>query len=185
MLYGEKIRLRANEKDDLPRYVRWLNDPDVLQGLDLFAPMSQVHEEQWFAEILKRPVEEQPMAVDLRVRGRWEHVGGIGFLNVDRRARSAEFGVHIGEKKYWDKGCGTDAVRTLVRYGFETLNLNRIWLRVMAYNKRAQRSYEKVGFQKEGMQREGYYYQGRYWDVFLYSILRREWDALQGGSKER
>lgn len=185
MLVGEKIRLRAVERDDLPRYARWLSDPDVMHGLSLFAPMSLAQEELWFAEILKHPVAEQSLAIDLRVRGRWEHIGGIGFTSIDWRCRSAEFGIHIGEKKYWNKGCGTDAVNALLRYGFETLNLNRVWLRVFDYNKRAQRAYEKAGFTKEGLYREGHFFQGQYWDVLLYSILRREWEALRGGAKER
>jgi RimJ/RimL family protein N-acetyltransferase len=76
-------------------------------------------------------------------------------------------------------------VQTLLGYGFETLNLNRIWLRVYEYNRRAQRVYEKAGLKREGTWREAHFLQGRYWDVHLYSILRREWDALPDGSKER
>jgi diamine N-acetyltransferase len=185
MILGEKIRLRAVERDDLPRFTRWLNDPDVLQGLSLFAPIGLEHEEAWFAENLRQPPEGRGMAIDLRVRGGWEHIGAAGLHQIDQRCRIAEFGIHIGEKKHWNKGVGTDATRTIVRHGFETLNLNRIWLRVFEYNRRAQRAYEKVGFTREGVQREGHYYQGRYWDVLQYSILRREWDALRGGAKER
>jgi RimJ/RimL family protein N-acetyltransferase len=185
MIYGEKIRLRAVERDDLPRFTRWLNDPDVLQGLSLYAPMSLAHEENWHAEVLRHPVDEQPMAIDLKMRGGWEHIGGAGFNVVDYRCRNAEFGIHIGEKKHWNKGIGTDVTRTIVRYGFETLNLHRIWLRVFAYNERAQHAYEKAGFTREGTQREAHYFQGRYVDVLQYSILRREWEALSGGTKER
>jgi RimJ/RimL family protein N-acetyltransferase len=185
MIFGEKIRLRAVERDDLPRFTRWLNDPEVLEGLLLCVPMSLTDEEEWFTEVRRQPPDQRPLSIDLKTRGGWEHIGGTGLHAIDRLIRSAEFGIHIGEKKYWNKGAGTDATRTIVRYGFETLNLNRIWLRVYEFNRRAQRAYEKVGFTREGVQREGHFHQGRYWDILQYSILRREWDALRGGIQER
>jgi diamine N-acetyltransferase len=185
MLYGKRVRLRAIERSDLPRYVTWFNDPEVIAGLAMFAPMSLAQEEQWFAEMVKHPGEEQPLALDVRVRGKWEHIGGTGFNAIDRRNQSAEFGIHIGEKKYWNKGYGTEALQVLLRYGFETLNLHRIWLRVFDFNRRAQRSYEKAGFKKEGMYREAQFHAGKFCDVYLYSLLRREWAEAAGGAEER
>ena len=69
-------------------------------------------------------------------------------------------------------------------YGFETLNLNRVQLRVMEFNARAIQLYEKAGFVREGSMREAHFHKGRYWGMLLYSILRREWQARYGASKE-
>ncbi|MBN1440908.1 MAG: GNAT family N-acetyltransferase [Anaerolineales bacterium] len=183
--FGEKIRLRAIERDDLPRYVAWFADSAVSENLSSQMPMSLAHEERWYEENLKQPPDQQALAVDLdRGRGKWEHVGGTGFHVVDQRNRFAECGLFIGVKKYWGKGYGRDILRTLLRFGFETLNLNRIQLRVMEYNRRAIRLYEKSGFVREGSMREAHFYRGRYWDMHLYSILRREWQALPGNPKE-
>ncbi len=65
----------------------------------------------------------------------------------------------------------------LLRHGFATLNLNRIYLRVYAENKRAIRTYEKAGFVHEGRMRQGVYKHGKYFDVLFMSVLREEWDA--------
>lgn len=83
----------------------------------------------------------------------------------------------LGEKAWWNKGYGTEAMRLMLRHGFETLNLHRIWLQVYANNQRGLRAYEKAGFQHEGIYREGHYQAGKYHDVFLMSVLRQEWDA--------
>jgi diamine N-acetyltransferase len=183
--FGEKVRLRAIEREDLPRYVEWLADPGVSENLAIQMPMSLVHEERWYEENLRLPIEQQALAVDARLsRGKWEHIGSIGFHQLDKRNRIAECGLFIGPKKYWNKGYGSDALRTLLRYGFDVLNLHAIQLRVMAYNERAIHVYEKIGFVREGTQREVHFYKGQYWDMHLYSILRREWKARSGTSKE-
>jgi len=183
--YGEKVRLRAIERDDLPRYVEWFADPAVSENLASQMPMSLTHEEHWYEEALKQPVEQQPIAIDLRVgRAKWEHIGGTGFHFIDKRNRLAECGLFIGPRKYWNKGYGRDALLTLLRYGFDTMNLNRVQLRVMEFNARAIHLYEKIGFVREGSEREAHFYQGRYWDMLHYSILRREWEARYGAPKE-
>jgi diamine N-acetyltransferase len=182
---GEKVRLRAVEREDLPRYVEWFADQTVSENLSRQMPMSLAQEERWFEENLKLPVEEQALAVDAKRSGeKWEHIGGAGFNFIDKRNRLAECGVFIGNRKYWGKGYGTDGLLALLRYGFDTLNLNRIQLCVISFNERAIHVYEKIGFVREGTQREAHFYRGRYWDMHLYSILRREWDARYGATKE-
>jgi RimJ/RimL family protein N-acetyltransferase len=94
--------------------------------------------------------------------------------------RHAELGIMIGEKEYWNRGYGTDAVGTLVRFAFEQMNLNKVTLGVFEFNERAQAVYQKLGFVVEGRAREDYYQDGRYWDIIRMSVLRREYDALHG-----
>ena len=72
-------------------------------------------------------------------------IGGCSFFAVETAARTASLGIWLG-KPYWDEGLGTDAVRTLCRFGFDHMNLQRIELDVFETNPRAKRAYEKVGF---------------------------------------
>lgn len=180
MIYGERIRFRAPERDDLPLFVGWLNDPEVRHGIAMFLPMSLVSEEAWFENMLKHPATEQVLVIEARSpdpqgQERWTTIGTCSFMDIDWRSRNAEFGILIGEKSYWNKGFGTEAVKLLVRHGFQTLNLHRIWLRVFATNPRAIKAYEKAGFTHEGTQRQAEYIDGAYVDVLLMSILRPEW----------
>lgn len=164
------------EKDDLPLFVRWFNDPDVRRNLKIFQPLSFGQEELWYADVLAKPVEEQPLCIEIMQDGEWVLIGNLGFMAVNSHDRSAELGIAIGEKNFWGKGFGTEALLLLVQHGFDNLNLNRIYLHVYETNPRAISSYEKVGFSIEGHLRQARYLDGRYIDVLLMSILKDEWE---------
>jgi len=175
MIYGERVRLRHVEREDLPHFVAWLNDPEVRHGLALYLPLSNAEEENWFTELLKRPGDEQPLVIEVRGEAGWTMTGNSGFFKFDWRNRSAELGILIGDKTYWNQGYGTEVMRLLLRHGFTTLNLHRIFLRVFENNPRAIRAYEKAGFVLEGRMRQAEYRDGQYWDVLLMSVLSPEW----------
>jgi RimJ/RimL family protein N-acetyltransferase len=175
MIYGDRIRLRHVEREDLPQFVEWLNDPEVYQGLSMHTPLSMAEEENWFENILKGPIDERPLVIEAMEDDDWRVIGNSGFHNLDWRSRNAELGIFIGDKTYWDQGYGTEVVKLLLRHGFSTLNLHRIYLRVFEDNPRAIRSYEKAGFVHEGRLRQGEFHDGQFHDVLFMSVLRPEW----------
>jgi RimJ/RimL family protein N-acetyltransferase len=175
MIFGGRIRLRALKRDDLPLFVEWLNDPEVIQGLMHFLPFSAEDEEDWYDDMRKKPLEERPLVIEIPIEDGWEPIGNCGLFNINWRIRTAEFGIVIGAKQHWNKGFGTEALQAIIKHGFETLNLNRIALQVYENNPRAIRSYEKAGLVHEGRLRQGHYQDGEYVDVLLMSILRSEW----------
>jgi RimJ/RimL family protein N-acetyltransferase len=177
MIYGEQVRLRALERSDVPQYYEWVNDPEVIAGLKLFLPSSTHDEEKWFENAMKGPQEEKPLVIEVRDGKGWRMIGNCGFLEVDWVARSAEFGIMIGDKGIWNLGLGTEATLLILRHGFHTLNMNRIGLKVYADNKGAIRAYEKAGFVHEGCMRQAVYRNGEYKDVLFMSVLREEWSA--------
>ncbi len=182
MILGQRVRLRPVEKDDLPRYVKWFSDPDVRTNLDQYAPISQGQEEKWYERNLTAG-DAQAWAIDAQPAdmavGPWVHIGGCGFHSIDSRNRHAELGIFIGARDYWNRGYGTDAVQTLVGWGFYTLNLHRVFLRVFADNGRAIRAYEKAGFVPEGRLRQDNFSAGAYRDTLLMGLLRSEWGQPQ------
>jgi diamine N-acetyltransferase len=175
MIYGERVRLRHVERDDLPRFVEWLNDPEVRHGLSLYLPLSMGEEEQWFENMMKGKPYEQPLVIEVEAEPGWTMIGNSGFFGFDWRIRKAELGILIGDKSYWNRGYGTEVMRLLLHHGFTTLNLNRIFLRVYEDNPRAIRAYEKAGFVHEGRLRQAEFHDGRYLDVLLMSVLESEW----------
>ena len=80
--------------------------------------------------------------------------------------------------KYRGKGFGSDALRQLCRYGFEYLNLNRIWCEVYSNNASLD-MYRHIGFKDEGILRENYYSEGKYWDSHILSMLKRDYDSWE------
>jgi RimJ/RimL family protein N-acetyltransferase len=177
IIYGERVRLRSAERSDLEKFIEWINDPEVTKGLVLFLPMSSVDEEKWFEGVMQRPQEEKPLVIDMKDGANWHLIGNSSFMRFDWVARSAEVGIMIGDKTVWDQGYGTEVMTLLLRHGFATLNLNRVYLRVYAENKRAIRTYEKAGFVHEGRMRQAVYKHGAYSDVLFMSVLREEWNV--------
>ncbi len=177
MFRGEKIQLAAIQREYLPKYVEWLNDWQVAQFLmpGILAPFNLDDEKEWYEN---RHNKEGNYLFAILTLAENKLIGNCGLHQVDLKNRSAIFGIMIGEKDYWGKGYGTDATRTLIRYGFEELGLNRIELEVYDFNPRAIRAYEKAGFRRDGVHRQGLYRMGQFHDEIIMCILREEWDAL-------
>lgn len=174
MLYGKKVVLRPITHEDLPNYVRWLADPDVLRYFGKYLPIDLDRETEWYME-----QRNDPSAINFAITYEGEHIGGIGFQHLNHRERNAEVGLFIGEKDLWDQGLGQDALATMLWYGFEQLNLHRIYLRVFAENQRGIRAYEKVGFVTEGRLRQVVWRHGRWHDILIMSVLYPEWIQRQ------
>jgi RimJ/RimL family protein N-acetyltransferase len=172
MLIGERVRLRSVEREDIPTFVRWFNDPEVRQYLLMYEPMSKAKEERWFEDQLDR--KDYLFAIEAQIGEQWIHIGNTGLHQIDWKNRMAVFGIVLGEKAYWGQGFGTEATRTILRFAFEELNLHRVELEVFEFNPRAIRSYEKVGFRHEGTRRQALFRYGRYQDVHLMAILQEE-----------
>jgi RimJ/RimL family protein N-acetyltransferase len=170
MIHGDRVILRAIEREDLPDYVQWLNDPAVLEYFADMVPLSLEKEEKWYNDMLQNP---RFRAFAIEFEG--QHIGSAGLADVDGRNARAEIGLFIGLPEMWDRGLGLDALTTLVRFGFQQMNLNRIHLQVFAGNERAIHLYEKAGFRHEGCWRQAAFRHGRYHDLLWMSVLREEW----------
>ena len=152
-LEGTLVRLRATEEADLPRIHDLFNDPDVLLFLQsVIFPEPLAGTRSWWERT--RTSEDDISFVIETLSG--ELVGDCGLHGINAASRTATLGVWIG-KPYWDHGYGTDAVRTLCRFGFREMNLQRIELHVHETNPRGLRAYRKVGFTEEGRLRRAHF----------------------------
>jgi RimJ/RimL family protein N-acetyltransferase len=113
-----------------------------------------------------------------------KYIGGCGANNLDMKNRVAEVGIFIGDKDYLGKGYGTEAMELLLQFLFDEVNMNKVSLNVIAFNKRAVRSYEKASFKLEATAREAIYRLGRYNDLLTMSILKEEYELKRGTRNE-
>jgi RimJ/RimL family protein N-acetyltransferase len=180
MLEGKLVRLRAIEPEDLDRNFEWVNDHDVTRHLVIRYPLSRDVERGFVEGRNANSFANTILAIETK---EGVHIGNCGLHEVQPENRKASLGIMIGDKQYWSNGYGTDAVTTLLRFGFGEMNLNRVWLHVFEFNERAIACYKKCGFVEEGRLRENHYGEGRYWDTVTMGILRSEYDALHGSRK--
>jgi len=102
-------------------------------------------------------------------------IGSIGVSSIDLENKHAEIGLAIGDKDYWGKGYGADATKVILKYCFDELRLNKVYLDVWQKNKRAIRCYLKCGFKEDGVLRQHVRKDNKYYDKLIMSILKMEW----------
>lgn len=176
---GKLVRLRAYEKSDLDAVMKWVNDEEVtdLLGGGVFTyPVSSLAEEKFIEAAAGSSDRQKNFAIETLAERRY--IGAISFNVIDWQSRHASIGIVIGDKSLWGKGYGTDAMRIMMRLGFDKMNLHRLYLDVHDYNSRAIASYEKCGFKREAVLREHHFRHGKYCDTIVMGILEREYRAL-------
>jgi RimJ/RimL family protein N-acetyltransferase len=169
-LQGTLVRLRAHEPADYAVLNDLINDPEVGEGLGMVMPQP-VSGYQAFIEMTWKD-DGKAMFVIERLDGDIP-IGACSFFMIEPAPRTAVLGIWLG-KPYWDSGLGTDAVRTVCRFGFDHMHLQRIELTVFDTNPRAQRAYEKVGFVQEGTRRRSEFVRGQHVDSYLMGLLAEE-----------
>jgi RimJ/RimL family protein N-acetyltransferase len=112
-------------------------------------------------------------------------IGCVRLWRISRINRNAMLTIFLGERSSWGQGMGTEALRLCLTYAFEELELERVELHVFSFNKRAIRSYEKVGFHEEGIRRGALYRDGDYHDILVMGIRRFEFHLAEAARKRK
>ncbi|HEX5479267.1 MAG TPA: GNAT family N-acetyltransferase [Dehalococcoidia bacterium] len=151
---GELTVLREKRLSDARDDYRWRTDPELAR-FDAARPFAATYHDYLalYRDELSYP---SPYRRSLAIEdfgGR--HIGNVMYYNIDAVRREAEIGITIGERDYWGRGYGTDAVRALVRQIFDSTGFRRVYLKTLDWNTRAQRSFIKAGFHVCGRSRRG------------------------------
>lgn len=168
---GERIYLSPMCIDDAPKYVKWLNDFKVTDGLNGSKNLTTLENEK---EYIEKASKEGNFQFAIIKKENNELIGNCGFNEVDPINRKASIGIFIGEEENRNKGYGSEALNLLISYGFDYLNLNNIMLTVYSFNEIAISCYKKIGFKEIGKRRETYFKQNKVYDTIYMDILRRE-----------
>ena len=178
MLKGKKTAIRPIEEVDIDTLYHWYNDQEVNLWSSGAWPLNTL---QGKDQLAVKFLDGSPDTYRYAILDENELlIGTLGFMEVNIPARSATIFVVIGNKTYWGKGYGTDAVITFSRFLFTQWNFHRISLDTWDENVRAIRVYEKVGFKIEGRQRDARFVLGSYHDAILMGLLREEFFCLHG-----
>jgi RimJ/RimL family protein N-acetyltransferase len=186
MLKGERVTLRGIRREDLLRLWEFNNDPEVeiAGGGDPPIPQSLERLEAEYDENLKKGSRD---STNFAIEADGKFIGQCGLYGFDDFrgvAHRCDLGIAIGDKEYWGRGYGREAVSLLIDYAFTHWNMQRVGLQVMATNERAMRSYRAVGFIEEGRLRRHGWSNGKYVDSICMSILREEWEGRKNTEQE-
>ncbi len=178
LLQGTLVRLSAANADkDAETLARWSNDSEYgrLLDTDPATPRSLAKTKEDIQKWMEND-DRTSFGFMIRTLADDKLIGFVGLSGISWTNGNCWVGIGIGERDYWGKGYGTDAMRAVLRFAFQELNLHRVSLNVFAYNARAQRSYEKAGFRIEGRTRELMLREDVRHDVIEMGILREEWE---------
>lgn len=171
ILKSDKIHLRfitLNDVNDV--YLSWLNDNEVMQGIATSG---------YTIDNLRSYVSERLTNSDIAFfaiisNDTNEHIGNVKIDFHDKKANVSELGLLIGNKDYWARGVGYAACKLAIDYGFNVMNLRKIYLAVYENNLNAKKLYEKLGFKLEGTLRKHVMADGKFYDKYLMGIFKEE-----------
>lgn len=176
VLSTERLNLRPMTLGDAADMFAYASDPAVTRHTSWPAHAGIDESRAQLARVVARYEhgEVAGWGVEHLADGRF--IGTAGYLRWDVEDRCAEVGYAMS-RAYWGQGLMTEALRAILAFGFEHMQLNRIEARCDAENIGSYRVMEKVGLQYEGTLRQRLLKDGTFVDVRLYSILRREYEA--------
>lgn len=174
---GNKVVLRSKEPDDAKNDYNWQIDIE-LSALDAMTPNTMSFREFYreYIDSLKHPHPNRiTFAVDTH---EGKHIGNCVYYNIDEVNNETEIGIMIGNRDYWSKGYGADIISTLIDYIFRHLKFDRIYLKTLVTNLRAQRCFEKCGLVPCGYRElEGYKF-------LLMDMSYSKWQELHNNHKQ-
>jgi UDP-4-amino-4,6-dideoxy-N-acetyl-beta-L-altrosamine N-acetyltransferase len=171
MLKGKNIYLASVSKESIEQLRNWRNNPEFRKYFREYREISKEMQNAWFMN----RVEGNSSQIDFEIRDIKTDtlIGHCGLYYINWVNRTAEFTIYVGDLSFRGAGFGSSALRTLLKYGFEDLNLNKIWCEVYDNNE-AIEIYKHLGFVPEGILRKHVYKNGAYLDAHVLSLLREE-----------
>jgi RimJ/RimL family protein N-acetyltransferase len=175
MLKGERVTLRSLNRDDLPRLCEFNNDVEVelAGGGDPPIPQSLARLEADYDQKISSGGRD---GAGFAVEADGKFIGQCALFDFHETNHTCQLGITIGDKAYWGKGYGREAVSLLLDYAFRLRNMRKVWLTVNGTNERAIRAYRACGFVEEGRQRAQVWSNGEYIDLVYMGVLREEWE---------
>lgn len=173
---GKIVTLRAIEREDLPIFRDWANDPEIQYLVGGWHFPTNIDEQiKWFESLSIQSL-NQRFAIDTDEQGL---VGTATLVEINWKDKNASQGLIMGNKQIRGKGYGTDTVMTLMRYAFEELGLHRLTTTIIEYNEASLHIHiNKCGWKEEGRQKDWYFRKGKFWERVIIGITRESYDNL-------
>ncbi|MFS3927237.1 GNAT family N-acetyltransferase [Priestia flexa] len=170
----KRLTLRESKESDAVHMLRYLSDPVVMKhmGLEPFQTIDDVKSElSWYRNIVN---EGTGMRWGITLKEEGVIIGSCGFLDYESSHERASVGYEL-HQEYWRQGIAAEAMKAVIEYGFSNWKLHRIQALIEPENISSQKLAEKLGFHQEGLLREYEHTCGKFDDLYMYSLLKREW----------
>ncbi|MFD2829169.1 GNAT family N-acetyltransferase [Corticicoccus populi] len=169
-----KVWLRDVSYCDVEERYQWFLDKEVIKYLNVpqnYPPFTKEQTREWITQCINRTNGYEQKAI---ITEENQNIGWIDLKNIDSDDGEAELGIVIGDRGYWGRGYASSAMKEMLHYGFNNLNLEKIWLRVDADNQRAIKSYTKFGYREVALLKNDRIRHGKHIDRFKMEYLKSD-----------
>ncbi len=173
---GTRLRLTSLTRDDAPAIAAWYLDSEFARLYDS-NPAYPRDEASIAASLESQGKDPNAVLFGIRLLDDDALIGDVRITEIEWSNQVAGLSIGIGERNKWSRGYGREAMELVLAFAFRELNLRRVQLTVFDYNERAIALYERLGFRREGVFREFGQRDGERYDMYLYGLLRREWES--------
>ena len=174
MIEGKRIILRPLLPADAPIWAAWFNDPAVTEHMNKgTSPVTESRQVEFLAELSNSRSDVQ---FGIVVRRDSLLIGSIGIHQIDWIHRHGSISILLGNRDYWGKQFGTEAIGLVASHAFLKMNLHRLNAGMWSSNVVARSCFEKNGFQFEGARKENYFHRNGYVDELCFGLLKNDWD---------
>jgi RimJ/RimL family protein N-acetyltransferase len=168
-LIGEKIVLRPITYDDTDLIVNWRNQPFIMDKMINRAPFTVAGHQEWLRTMVETGKVAQFIIIE---KDRNRAIGSTFLRDIDYDFEKAEYGIFIGERDAWGQGFGTEAAKMMLDHAFSRLKLHKVFMRLLADNIAAEKSYQKAGFTREAYLRDEVKIAGKFMDIIFMSSVK-------------
>ena len=172
-LHTDRLTLRELRDDDVPAAFRLFSDPVAMRYIG--KPPHATHLETF--DFVRRnqllfPAQDG-VGWAMSLRGAGDFIGYAGHWRLMKQHLRSEIGYQM-LPEHWGKGLMAEALRAILRFGFERMGLNSVEAQIDPANTRSRKTLERLGFSQDGLLREWYYFAGEYTDTGVFTLLKKE-----------
>ena len=173
MLRGNIVGLRAIEAEDLSLLLAWRNRPDFRRYFREYRELGMEQQRNWYEQKVLRDEHTRMFSIVELDTG--ELVGACGLCYIDWQNQCADFSIYIGKNNlYIDSLYAVEAAELMIKYGFEELNLHRLWTEIYSIDEKKKELFKILGFIHEATHLETHWTEGKWLDSWYYRLLRSE-----------
>jgi len=173
LLSGKHTLLRAIEQTDLQQLLTWRNKPEFRRFFREYRELNSVHQQNWFEKIVAKDDRFRMFAITDKSG---DLLGATGLCYIDWVNRNADLSIYLGcNNCYIDDKFAPDAANLLLNYGYNELNLHRIWAEIYDFDFKKTALFEALGFQVDGRHRETHWSEGKWHDSLFWGLLKSDW----------
>lgn len=181
MLSGNKVILKEIDPENLEQLRKWRNDPKVRKYFRAYKDITKDMQHEWYKSIGNNSdLNHVYFQIVDNSNNKLAGVCGLHYVNWHIRSAEVSIFVAVGE----GKGLGTEALTLICKYGFEEMNMHKIWAEIFDNNPASLHLFHKVGFVDEGILRDNHFSEGKYGNSYRLSMLKKEWASNEKDSSD-